>query len=205
MLLYCSLPLTISFMIFCCQGVLHVQCRGQAGRMADELERAKGSKRAEVALQAKLLIWAPTHSDQVEGELKQRRSLESSSSTSPTLGLVNGFSSFIVHRPLNCWGVSCFAPWQVYLNSAPQWYPSLKQVASWGWDSHGGYVAITSVLLCAVSLFIVQKLFSQHSVLLQDGSFLYEGIWSMCLWEEVNSGSSNAASLDLPLLKYPFK
>lgn len=70
------------------------------------------------------------------------------------------------------------------------------QVVCLGGDFHY-YVSISIMsLLCVLPLsFVVQEMFSQPSVLLQE-KLLYVGIDSVCLWEEVSSGSSNVTILD---------
>lgn len=61
--------------------------------------------------------------------------------------------------------------------------------------------------LCGLSLASCAETVTvnQASVLFQGGIVLFVGVYSVCSWEEVSLGSSHAAILDLPLLKYIFK
>lgn len=71
------------------------------------------------------------------------------------------------------------------------------QVVCVGGGFHHYQVSISIMsLLCVVPLsFVVQELFSQPSVLVQE-ELLYVSVESVCLWEEVSSGSPNVTILD---------
>lgn len=53
----------------------------------------------------------------------------------------------------------------------------------------------TSIISCAETVTV-----NKASVLFQGGIVLFVDVYSVCSWEEVSSGSSLAAILDLPLL-----